>query len=315
MDPLVDVLTLLDARSRFSSRFAAGCEPWRVDFDRPDGLKFNAVLTGNCLLAVDGLEPMAIGAGDCYLLTRPQPFVLASALSAPPVAAAEVFARPADGAALVGCAPGEDPAFTALGGSFTFSGPAARLLDALPPVLLVPSGAAASDGLGETLASIDRELRQGLPGGSLIAQHLAIAMLVRMVRRHLAHDSALPQGWLRGLADPAVSAALGAIHDAPEYGWTVADLAHAGRVSRSTLAQRFRDTVGTGPIEYLIEWRMELASRQLALSTDSIARVGRRLGYASESAFSAAFKRIHGEAPSHHRSRRQAARADRVGST
>ncbi len=298
---MVDVLTLLDARSRLSSRFAAGAEPWRVDFEQPDGLKFNAVLTGTCLLAVDGLEPMTVGAGDCYLLTRPLPFALASDLSAPAVPAADVFAGPADDTAVVGCTPGEEPAFTALGGSFAFSGPAARLLDVLPPVLLVPSGAAASDGLAETLASIDRELRQDLPGAPVVAQHLAIVMLVRMVRWHLAHDSVLPQGWLRGLADPVVTAALSAIHGAPDHGWTVAELARVGRVSRSTLAQRFSDTVGMGPIEYLVDWRMELASRQLALGDDSVARVGRRLGYASESAFSTAFKRIRGVTPSSHR--------------
>jgi len=301
VDPLEDILTLLDARSRLSSRFTVGAEPWRVDFAQPDGVKFNAVLAGHCLLAVQGLEPVVIGTGDCFLLTRPVPFTLASDLAAPSVRAAEVFTGSGQSAVVNPGPPGEPAVFTALGGSFEFSGPATRLLDELPPVLIVPSDASASGTVAEALDVVDRELREGLPGAPVVAQHMAIVSLVRLVRWFLDQGSDLRRGWLRGLLDPAVAAALSAIHGSPEQPWTVAELAGVACVSRSTLAERFTHAVGVGPIEYLLGWRMELAARRLARGEDSVASIARDLGYSSESAFSTAFQRVRGVRPSIHR--------------
>jgi AraC family transcriptional activator of mtrCDE len=49
---------------------------------------------------------------------------------------------------------------------------------------------------------------------------------------------------------------------------------------------------------YLGRWRMGLAARILSESDASLAEVAARVGYDSEFAFSRAFKRIRGVAPS-----------------
>ncbi len=72
-------------------------------------------------------------------------------------------------------------------------------------------------------------------------------------------------------------------------------------MSRSTLAARFKETVGQGPLEYLTRWRIELASRQLRESTDTVALIARAVGYGSESALSVAFKRVTGMSPGAYR--------------
>ncbi|MBX9398372.1 helix-turn-helix transcriptional regulator [Streptomyces sp. TRM72054] len=74
------------------------------------------------------------------------------------------------------------------------------------------------------------------------------------------------------------------MHDDPSRPWTVAELARSGAVSRSTLAARFKSTVGQGPLEYLIRWRIELAAHHLRQSTETVAAIAHSVGYGSESA-------------------------------
>jgi AraC-like DNA-binding protein len=68
-------------------------------------------------------------------------------------------------------------------------------------------------------------------------------------------------------------------------------------MSRSIFALKFKQTVGTSPMEYLTDWRMLLAGDRLANSSDPISAIALSLGYESESAFSKAFKRIMGCSP------------------
>jgi transcriptional regulator GlxA family with amidase domain len=91
---------------------------------------------------------------------------------------------------------------------------------------------------------------------------------------------------------------LAAMHAAPEEAWTVGSLAREANVSVSLLDERFRAVLHLAPIRYLTGWRMHVA-RELLRSTDlGMAAIGHRVGYASEEAFSRAFKRAHGVSPS-----------------
>ena len=123
-------------------------------------------------------------------------------------------------------------------------------------------------------------------------------LLIEVIKLHLSSAPASDQGFATALRDPVVGPAMALIHEAPERKWTVADLAAAVNVSVSQLDERFRDTLGVPPIRYLTGWRMHVA-QDLLTSTDlGVAAIARRVGYESEEAFSRAFKRAHGEAPS-----------------
>jgi AraC-like DNA-binding protein len=74
-------------------------------------------------------------------------------------------------------------------------------------------------------------------------------------------------------------------------------LAQIAGMSRSIFAQKFKDTVGEPPMEYLLRWRMTLAGDRLVNSSDPIAVIALSLGYESESAFGKAFKRVMGCSP------------------
>jgi transcriptional regulator GlxA family with amidase domain len=102
---------------------------------------------------------------------------------------------------------------------------------------------------------------------------------------------------MAAVRDPVLASALGHLHSAPDRKWTVADLASAVAVSRTVLDDRFRHTLGRSPIRYLTDWRMHLARELLASTRAGVVEVARAVGYDSEEAFSRAFKRATGQAP------------------
>jgi AraC-like DNA-binding protein len=126
-----------------------------------------------------------------------------------------------------------------------------------------------------------------------------------VVRRYLETLPADRTGWLTGLRDPSVGRALTALHRSPTRDWTVGSLAREVGLSRSVLAERFTQFVGQPAMQYLTNWRMQLAANHLRSGTDSIATVADRVGYESEAAFSRAFKKVVGMPPSQWRRRRR----------
>lgn len=140
-------------------------------------------------------------------------------------------------------------------------------------------------------------------GPDAVPTRLPELLLVEVLRQHLASAPALDHGWLPALHDPVLRPALAAMHGAPQQRWTVDSLARQAAVSRSALDARFRQVLGLSPIRYLTEWRMHLARHLLASTDLGVAVVARRVGYDAEEAFSRAFKRDRGIAPTQWRSR------------
>jgi AraC-like DNA-binding protein len=249
------------------------------------------------MLSTHGLDhPLTLRAGDSFLLTRPQEFVLSTSPDATVLSASPFFR--ASGGASAEAGPLQQPVTAHLvGGSFTF-GQRARelLLDAVPPVIHVPAHAEGAAMLPHLLTRIDQEARTAALASNVVTEHLAVVLLIDVVRYHLTQQPHRT-GWLQGLRDPVVSAALRAIHANPSRRWTVRLLADAALVSRSTLAARFKAIVGQGPLEYLTRWRIELGAHQLTQTNQTIAYIADAVGYGSEAAFALAFKRELGVAP------------------
>ena len=107
------------------------------------------------------------------------------------------------------------------------------------------------------------------------------------------------------MKDPYLVKALAVMHDAPNQNWTIHKLAEVAGMSRSSFAQRFKDVVGMPPLTYLIDYRLRLAARYLRLQQNSISRISELVGYASDSTFSQAFKRVYGVSPKAYRQMHQ----------
>jgi AraC-like DNA-binding protein len=306
VDPLEDVLALVGARGHATATLV-GHGDWALDFPAPDGAKFNAVLRGSCTVDTDGLdEPVTLHAGDAFLLTRPQPFVLATSPTVAPRPASPLF-RDQRGADVHAGEPDRPVSARLIGGSVSFDPRAGSLLlDALPPLIHLPADADGAALAAHILARLDSESRHHRLGAAQVVENLAVVLLVDIIRHHVA-TAPDAVGWLYALRDPVVGAALRAVHADPARAWTVASLAGRANVSRSTLAARFKATVGQGPLEYLTRWRLELAADELARTDRTLATIATHVGYGSEAAFAAAFKRGTGQAPGAYRRRIRAA--------
>jgi AraC-like DNA-binding protein len=298
MDPLSDVLSLLKLRSYMCGGFDVGGELC-LQFPQHEGIKCYALVSGQCWLSVEGVpEAVRLKAGDCFLLPRGRPFRLASDLTLPPVDALRILAAGRNGGLTTYNGGGD--CFMA-GGHFALTGNhAGILLGVLPPIvhLRKESDKAA---MRWSLQRMMQELREPQPGGFLVAQHLAHMMLVQALRLHLAEGLRGGVGWLFALADKQMGAAINSMHDDPAYGWTLQKLAERAGMSRSAFALKFKETVGSSPMEYLARWRMLLAGDKLTNSSDPISVIAPSLGYESESAFSTAFKRVMGCSPRQYR--------------
>ncbi len=172
------------------------------------------------------------------------------------------------------------------------------LLAALPDVIHFRAAGPQTSGgwLGTLLNIAVRESRSARAGSENVLARLSELMFVETIREYLETLAPAQTGWLAGLRDPVVGNALGALHGEPREPWTVERLAHVVGLSRSVLAERFTELVGTPPMQYLALWRMQLASR-LLLEGGHVAVVAAEVGYESEAAFSRAFKKLVGQAP------------------
>lgn len=293
-DPLSDVLSLLKPRNYLSAALDLGGD-WSIRFpDQAGTIKTGAVIAGHCWLVVQGVaDPVRLRPGDCFLLPRGLTFRLASDLDLPPVDAATLFGNPRN----YKIATYQGGGFKVVSNRFALAGRHAEiLLGMLPPIVHVRN----QDGLSPLRWSVERmmqELEAQEPGGFLMIEHLAQMMLLQALRQHLAEGPKSGVGWLFALADRQIGAAITAMHGDPAHPWSLQQLASLAGMSRSSFAQRFKEKVGTSPLDYLIRWRMLLAGNRLTQSGEPISAIALALGYESESAFSTAFKRVMGCSP------------------
>jgi AraC-like DNA-binding protein len=171
-----------------------------------------------------------------------------------------------------------------------------RLLDALPPVLVVRADEWDSP-LVDLLAT---EAGVGGAGQEVFLDRLVDLLLVAVVRVWFDRGAEAP-AWWHAERDPLVGPALRLMYNEPAHPWTVASLAAAVGCSRAVLARRFHDRVGEPPITFLTGWRLALAADLLRARDLTIAGVARRVGYGSPFALSTAFKRAYGVSPHTHR--------------
>jgi AraC-like DNA-binding protein len=99
------------------------------------------------------------------------------------------------------------------------------------------------------------------------------------------------------MRDAAVGRALALMHERPAEAWTLEHLAEEAALSRSALHERFVYFIGQAPMQYLAQWRMQLAAATLRDTDAKVIEVARRVGYENETAFGRAFRRAVGESP------------------
>jgi AraC-like DNA-binding protein len=262
-------------------------------------LSYHVLIDGSCWTGLEDGDPVKLERGDVIVYPRGDAYFLAP----------DPGARPAhaDAADLIGLLQGVSSG--QLPPSFTFGLSAERtrfvcgflgcdprpfdpLLAALPRMLCVRGATGRLKHLVElALTEVDGA------GGASVRERLSESMFIETVRQHLATLEPEHGGWLSGLRDPLVGRAIALLHQNPGGAWTLASLAKQAGASRSTLADRFAKLVGRPPMQYLAQWRMQMAAHLLSQGSAKVSEIAGEVGYDSEAAFSRAFKKATGRAP------------------
>jgi AraC-like DNA-binding protein len=275
-------------------------------------IEFHGLVKGSCWAAVAGESPIRLEAGDVVLFPQGDPHVMSSApgLRAPSVDAtiyysprppqlpyslsmrdAEITTARLDG-------DGRDQATLVCGFLGLDARPFNPLLAALPRILRVPGSTLGAESWVTTfLRAVVAESSARRPGGEAVLERMSEMLFVEVLRRHIDSLPAEQTGWLAGMRDAAVGRALSLMHEKPGEAWTLERLGENAGLSRSSLHERFVHFIGQPPIQYLAQWRMQVASRLLRDTDAKVVQVAIEVGYESEAAFSRAFKRVAGVSP------------------
>ncbi|WP_433291994.1 AraC family transcriptional regulator [Actinoplanes sp. CA-030573] len=278
--------------------------PFRVGFDRPGLRGVHHVARGECELALDDGTVLPLATGDLVIFPRGDAHVLRSpgARGGPVTPGFELAMRTPGTRLRAGGPRAGEPGGGARAdavvvcGAFVVGEPDHPALRGLPRIIHVPGVAGhPPPWLASLLQALAAEAFDGGAGSDLVMARLSDALIIRALRHHVSVGE--QPGWLAGLRDPYVAAALAALHADLGREWTVAGLAATAGLSRAAFSARFTRHVGEPAMRYLLTLRMQRAKTLLRDEQATVATVAARVGYRSEVAFAAAFRREVGLPP------------------
>jgi AraC-like DNA-binding protein len=270
---------------------------------------FHLITEGECYVELGREAPVRLIAGDAVVFPQGDAHRMSSEPGLAPAKGARL-------AAMLSRRPrqlvygGGGPTTRLVCGYLACDARLARILLAgLPRVVKVNvRGSNAGTWLEASVRYALAEARSPRPGGAGVLAKLAEVLFIEVLRMYMNEQSEGRTGWLAGVGDRIVGAALNAMHKDPAHAWTVEELARTAATSRSVLAERFQHLVGSSPMQYLTQWRMLIASNLLCRSNAPLASIAQDVGYQTDTAFSRAFRREFGAPPAAWR-RSQAIRA------
>ncbi|PTQ11880.1 AraC family transcriptional regulator [Sphingomonas oleivorans] len=292
-DPLSDILALLDARTVVTNRMEIGGD-WAFTCQGVRGLKFVALSRGNAWIYSDEIAPLFLQSGDVLLLSGNRPYVLASSLETRPIDISTVIPEAADHLS----SSSEITDTYLLGGRVLLEETRAPLLlDVLPAIVHLDATDQNAVLIRWLIERLGHEFKEARAGAALASAQLAQLILLHLLRGHLERGGGDLRGWLSGLSDEHIARALELMHRDAAHDWTLDQLARSVGMSRTAFTLRFRKIMEMAPIAYLTQWRMQLAEREIRDGRKPVGAIGRSVGYASESAFTTAFRRQFGLSP------------------
>ncbi|WP_234048043.1 AraC family transcriptional regulator [Streptomyces liliifuscus] len=167
-------------------------------------------------------------------------------------------------------------------------------LRALPELLVVSPGhdRALQLRLLADLLAVDVSDTQ--PGSGATRPALLDLLLTHALRQWLEQNRDAER---TEIDDPAIALALREIHSSLHKPWTVQQLGKSVGMSRTAFTKRFTAMVGKPPMTYLTGRRLSHGARLLRETKAPLATIARQVGYSTEFAFGAAFRREYGISP------------------
>lgn len=311
LDVLSDVLSRLAIKGTLYFR-TSFTSPWGVEVPPFENVaRFHYAARGECLVRVAGAtEIVSLAQGDLLIIPHGAGHSLFCAKTEDDAIlhldrVLEESGYAGDGVLVYGGEPSDDRPTQLICGHISFA-PDARhaIFERLPPYIHIRSyGASSASWMEATLRAIGEETGQARLGADLIALKMSEVIFAQAIRTFIESEAAENVG-LSGFADPNIARALTAFHKHPSVTWSVESLAREAGLSRTGFAQRFVQKMGVTPMQYLTNWRVQLAREALAIGHISTLDAAEMAGYASEAAFARVFKKDVGMTPAAYRASR-----------
>lgn len=259
---------------------------------------FHMITEGECYVEMDGQPPVHLIAGDAIIFPQGDAHRMTSTPGVTPASGAKLDVvlsrRPRQ------LAYGGGGVVTRLVCGYLACDArlAHMLLAGLPSLVKVNvRGSNAGTWLEASLRYALSEARSPRPGGMSVLAKLSEILFIEVLRIYMNEQIVGRTGWLAGVGDRIIGAALSALHKKPAHPWTLENLAIEAGTSRSVLAEKFQLLVGISPMQYLTQWRMIVAANLLSASNAPLIRIAEEVGYQTDTAFSRAFSREYGMPP------------------
>lgn len=137
---------------------------------------------------------------------------------------------------------------------------------------------------------------------ALFRQQLTDLLATRLLSAH-AGVPATVQATVGGLAPTALRRAIERLRSDSDEDVSLAALAADAGLSRFHFCRAFKESTGLSPHAWLRQHRLEQAMNMLRDTDASVVSIAAALGYSSQTAFAAAFRKLTGETPSDWRRR------------
>ena len=254
--------------------------------------RFHLVVQGSCYVTLDDGTRVRLQPGDLALVPGGASHLLSSNETITTAPLADVMSQAGftgSGPFVVGSGVAAESCQMVCG-HFTFADGADHpLLRSIPNLLHITAADRASRPmLDDVLRLLVRRMFEGEPGAAASVSRLSEVLFIEAMRAGIAQAPDISR-LMSAVYDPQIGRSLTLIHNDVAAAWTVESLAAAVGMSRSRYAERFRELVGTAPMAYVAEWRLQRALNLLASSNVPIKAVAHQIGFRSAAAFTRAF--------------------------
>lgn len=296
MDILSDILHVAGLRCRLLDLHALKPDvALRFPCERSFGL--HAVTRGRAYVHAPNLaEPLELLAGDVVLMARGCVHQL-SLDPSPPAHSVLVPVAPFSGTAATE-APHRASTLVISAAYQLWHAPLHPFLRNLPPWFVVRGHSLPQlSALPLTIGLLDRELGEQGQGAASATYGLLDALFAFTLREISERESPGEPGWSHAIADRPIRQVLTLMHGNLGHGWSLEVLGQQAGLSRSALAERFRNAMGDTPLNHLRTLRMQKAMQLLSDTRQTLEQIAQAVGYQDAFGFSKVFKRTTGQSP------------------
>lgn len=299
-DVLSDILDTIDLKAALY---------FRTDFRPPFGVqvphferaaRFHLIVQGECHVSLDDGSHVVLKPGDLVLVPNGSPHLLSSAACHVGMPLEDAFVAAGftgQGPFVLGDGPAESGCQLVCGHFGFATGADHPLLHAVPDLLHITAAERATQPmLDDVVRLIVRRMFANEAGVAASVSRLSEVLFIEVMRAATAKAPELGR-LITAVTDPHIGHALALIHNDVAAPWTVERLGSAVAMSRSRFAERFRDLVGSSPMSYVTEWRLQRGLYLLNRHKTPVKQVATQVGFQSAAAFTRAFTERFGHSP------------------